>query len=123
MVVIILSCYGQVDFRQIKKKIINIFRLKGTLIWFMEEEASVSWVWSLKLSMMVAAMCWGNSLASGLPLPLSFLFILSSHFPFFCCRVIPKTLMPREVITLKLCSLKSLEEQGVLSLSLYIQTI
>ncbi|KAJ6931513.1 hypothetical protein NC652_014875 [Populus alba x Populus x berolinensis] len=86
-----------VDFRLIKKKLINIFRLKGTLTWFMEEEASVSWVWSLKLSMMVAAMCWGNSLASGLPLPLSFLFVLSSRFPFFCCRVIPKTLMPREI--------------------------
>jgi len=90
----------------------------------MEEEASVSWVWSLKLSMMVAAMCWGNSLASGLLLPLSFLFILSLTFPFFAAELFPRLLcQERYVIALKLFSLKSLEEQGGLSLSLYIQTI
>ena len=45
--------------------------MKGTLTWFMEEAALVSWAWSLKLFMMVAAMSWGNvfAFAFGFPLP------------------------------------------------------
>lgn len=44
----------------------NNCRSKGTLIWFMEGEALVWWVWSPKLFMMVAATCWGKPLSFSL---------------------------------------------------------